>query len=111
MDPKTLKRTDMGLTGAVIILCQVISSFQSSRNLSQEIDQLKSAFHEEKAEHEKYFVKKEELGEVSLKLDKMSKRLFVIQKQIKNLNFVSSDSETIIGCRYNRSFSNALGHL
>lgn len=101
---KQLRKSDMGLTGAIIILCQVISSLQTSRNLSSEFDELKFQFLNAKAEQEQYFVKKEELKKVSFKLDSMNDRLDIIQKQIKFLkDFAWSEPQTVIGCALHKT--------
>lgn len=100
-----LKKRDMGLAGAVIVLAQVISNFQSTRNLSNEIDQLKTEFHQVRSDQEQYFVKKEELKVVTVKLDSMSGQLSKIRNQIKSMT--DSDvafNKSFIGCS---SFSQA----
>lgn len=79
MDTKTIKKTDVGLAGAVIVLAQVLASFQSSKNLSEEMDKLRSDFRALKSEQEVYFVKREELNKVSIKLDKLAKQLRLIR--------------------------------
>lgn len=83
MGETTLKRRDMGFTGAVILLAQVMATLQSSRNLSNELDELKNQFNLVKTEQAKYFVKREELKQLALKLDAMNDQLIKIGHQIR----------------------------
>lgn len=92
-DDKQLNRRDMGLTGALIVIAQVISSFHSTSNLSRDIDEMRQEFVQVKSDTEKYFVKKEELGKVVVKLDKMNDQLVKIGKQIKSVKDLSQVSE------------------
>lgn len=98
-----LRRRDMGLTGAIIVLAQVLSSFQANRNLSQDIEDLKSQIHQAKEDRQKYFVKKEEFQAVVITLDKMADQLDDINKEIKSIkdDYVSYAAEDgTVSCVY-----------
>lgn len=85
-----LKRRDMGLASAIIVIAQVLSNFQSSqslsKNVSDDILKLRKEFDQARIEHEQFFVKKEELKKVVAKLDSMNSKLKVINKQIEKLS-------------------------
>jgi Ser-tRNA(Ala) deacylase AlaX len=86
-----LRRRHMGLAGAIIIISQVItqyfSSSHSNKNISEELLQMK-------INQEKYFVKKEELEQVSSKIDKMRKDLADMNDKIRFIKrYVSSEEK------------------
>lgn len=96
-----LRKRDMGLAGAIIVLAQVLSSFQTSRNLSNEMDQLKSEFQIVRFEQEKYFVKKKELKNVIVKLDSMKVQLAGIRQQLRSIRHIAlNDDDNIVGCSF-----------
>ncbi len=78
----------MGLAGAIIVLAQVLSSFQSTTNLKLEMDQIKSDFLKVRKDQLNYYVKNEE------KLNSLGSQLHKITNQIKSMG----KSDGIIGC-------------
>jgi hypothetical protein len=87
-----LRRRHMGLAGGIIIVSQIItqyfSSSHSTKNIYEEVRQIRS-------DQEKFFVKKEELESVSHKLDRLRKDLSEMDDRIKFIKrYVSSDSKS-----------------
>lgn len=80
-----MKKKDMGIASAVIVLAQFLSTFQSSHNVSGEIRDLKRSIEHVKIEQEKYFVRKEELKTVVTKLDHLASELSRMNDQIKSM--------------------------
>ncbi len=78
-----LKRRDISLTGAIILISQALTSFHSSHRLSKEMEAFKASFLQLKIDQEKFFVKKEELKTVVTKLDSVKKELTELNEQIK----------------------------
>lgn len=90
-----LKRRDMGFASVVIVIAQIISSIQStenvSSNLSNEISNVRIQLDEARSHQEKYFVKREELDKVVAKIDSMNSQLKKIKRHL-------DIHETISGC-------------
>ena len=75
----------MGIASLVIMVSQLVSTFQTSKGLSDDIKHLREEIAQVKHEHAKYFVKKEELRTVVKKLDHMAGELVRINDQIERL--------------------------
>ncbi len=88
-DGLPVRRRDMGLASVAVILSQVLSSFQSNRDLSKDIQQIRTEFHQIRDDQEKYFVRKEELRRVDEKLDLMNTQLAQIRVQIKKIGDIA----------------------
>ena len=80
----------MGITGAVIVIAQFLSSLQSSRVVTDDIRELRQDIEQVRVDHEKYYVKKEELQKVVAKIDQIHKKLTKIQSNTASLNSLSS---------------------
>lgn len=116
MDIKTLqnmvvKRRDMGVVGIIIVVSQLFTSFQSSQNVSEQLEHFRDEFSQSQVDLEKYFVRKTDVAVINQKLDKTNEKLAQIGEQIKNLKSLVKDhtyteSETepdIVGCVYRSS--------
>jgi uncharacterized protein YydD (DUF2326 family) len=106
MDDKRIKRKDLGIAGAVVVIAEAITNFTSSRSISHEVIKIKDEIKDMKVEREQYFVRKTELSSVSKKLDKLNDQLIrvddkiaSIKKELK-LNFATMEYEDsdLIGC-------------
>lgn len=80
-----LKRRDVGLAGAIIILSQFLSGLQSSNKVSDEIIKFKDEYHQSQVDLEKFFVRKSELSKVVKKLDKMNDQLVQMNEKIESM--------------------------
>ncbi len=80
-----VKKRDMGLAGAIIVISQLISNVQSSNKVSDEIIKFKDEYHQSQVDLEKFFVRKSELSKVVKKLDKMDDRLSQMNQKIESL--------------------------
>jgi hypothetical protein len=83
--PGSLKKRDMGIASILIVVSQLASTFQTSKGISDDIRDLRAEIASVRKDHEKYFVKKEELGTVVVTLNRMTKELVRINQQIKTL--------------------------
>src|SRR4051812_36599657 len=85
-----LRRRHMGLAGAIIIVSQIITQYfsnhNSSKNISEEIKEIR-------ADQEKYFVKKDELQSVSIKIDKIRNDLSEMDSKIRFIKRYVSNEE------------------
>ncbi len=99
-----IKRGEMGIAGAIIVISQVLSQFQITRNTGKEVDELKQEFRQVKIDQEKYFVKKEEMRLVVNKLEQMASELASMTREIKSIRedgFLTLDLDhpgDVIGC-------------
>lgn len=99
-NPNAPKRKDLGIASAVLVLSQIVSVYNSSHNLSAQIDELKTSIDNVQSNQELYFVKKEEMKKVSYKLDAMNEQLIQIQRELRFIkNFAINDSP-IETCSY-----------
>lgn len=99
---KPIKRRDMGIAGAIIILAQVLSSTQSAQNLSKEIAELKRDIEASNLEREQYFVRKTEIFSLTRKLDRVSDQVTSLKIAVYNRNHLD---EANIGLRLCGPFS------
>jgi hypothetical protein len=99
---KQLRKADMGWTGAIIILCQVISSFQASKSVSEELKDLKISILDIRVDQEKNFVRKEQAKTFEAKIEEIKEDVKDIKKQIKHLRseYAYSDPKGIVGCAF-----------
>ncbi len=81
--PQTIKRSEFGLAGAIIILAQALTNFHSSTGILQEVESLKASVHQLKVDQEKYLVKKDEFKQLVTKLDKVCLKLGKISHKKK----------------------------
>jgi len=102
----SVKRRDIGIAGALIILSQAITSSQSSNSITNQIDELRNQLIQLKVDREQYFVRKDELKKVINKLDKMQVDIATINEQIKWLRHMAEldtrYDEEVVGCLYER---------
>lgn len=100
------KSKDFSLPGAIlIVISQVFSSFQSSDQISKEIEKFRDDFQQSLVDREKYFVRKTELSEMFSKIDRLNVQMIKMNEQIKTLksqyqSFLDDvgGNETIISC-------------
>lgn len=109
-----IKRRDMGIAGALIVISQFISSFQSSQSVSSEISKFKEDFNQLKVDREQYFVRKTDLAPVLTKLDSLNEQLVKLNEKVASLKRVVRDNygydeanlygaeggDDIIGCTF-----------
>ncbi len=86
LDPRLANKKDMGLAGAILVLSQVLSSYQSTQKVTAELADLKGAFTLMRSDQEKYFVKKEELVVVVRKLDQLVVEMSRVRRNIKSMS-------------------------
>lgn len=112
-----LKKRDMGIAGAIIVLSQVISNFQSSKSISEEFKDLKNQFIQLQLDQEKYFVKKSDMKKVVSQLDKMNEELSKINDQIESIRDTTAFLEpfddqkkenSIIGCVHKKPLNRGI---
>ncbi len=106
-----IRKTDMSLPGALlIVVSQLFSSFQSSDNISKEIEKFRNEFQQSIVDRETFFVRKTELSTIIGKIDQLNSKLIKMSEQIKNLKkeyYSLSDSADeygpeIVGCSYDK---------
>jgi hypothetical protein len=83
--PSSIKRRDIGIAGAAIMLAEALSNFQSSKNVSTEIVKFKEEFQQSRVDREQFFVRKTEIEALNLKLDKMSDQIAELSNQVTSL--------------------------
>lgn len=86
----SVKRRDIGIAGALIVLAQAITSSKSADSINLQIEELKKSFIAAKIEREQFFVRKEELKGVVTKLDKLEIEIAKIGERINYLGDSSS---------------------
>ena len=80
-----IKRRDVGIAGALIVLAQLFSDFKASHNVSSEILKFREEFQSSKLEREQFFVRKSELDSLGHKLEKINDQLFQLSQQVVSL--------------------------
>ncbi len=75
----------MGLAGAVIVISQFLSNFQSSQTVSSEIVKFKEEFQESIVDREKFFVRKTDISPVLAKLDLLNVQLVKLNEKVSSL--------------------------
>jgi hypothetical protein len=80
-----IKRRDIGVAGAAIVVAEVLSNFQSSQNVASEIQKFKEEFQASKVEREQFFVRKAEVEKISTKLDQVSDQITQLNTQVVSL--------------------------
>lgn len=98
-----LKRKDLGIAGAVIVLAEAASNFQSSRSVSTEVIKMHDELTIMKVERDAYFVKKTELANVMKKIDKMNDSIVSIDVKVgklKQMMNAENSNEDLVGCAY-----------
>lgn len=79
-------KNNLGVPGAIlIVISQLISGYQSSNQISQEIVKFREEFQQSLVDREKYFVRKTELGELGHKIDGLNSKIIKMGEQIKAL--------------------------
>lgn len=86
-----IKKRDLGIAGAIVVLAELLSNFQSSQNVATEIVKFREEFAASNLEREQFFVRKSELGNLSIKLDKANDQLTKLNDQVVSLRvFIKS---------------------
>ncbi len=103
-----LRKRDMGLAGAIIVIAQAITQefyrFHSVNDISDELREIR-------ADQEKYFVKKSELKKFAQKIDDLKKEIARLNSKIESKTIINHDKfskfkkqteedEEIIGCNF-----------
>lgn len=83
MERPSVKKTDIGLAGALIILAQTLSSHRSTDQLSKEIQNLKDDIRALKVDQQEFFVRKPELELLEEKLNLANEQLSNIKNWIQ----------------------------
>lgn len=97
----TVKRGELGLAGSLIVLAQVLSSYQSTSSVSSDIQGLRSDIEDIRKDQGLYFVKKDDLRSVQSKISKINDQLTEIKKQIRALrsDYAFLPAEPEIECK------------
>lgn len=99
-----IKRRDLGIAGTLIVLFQSFISFQSSQNISAQFEKLEQQIQDSKVHTEQFFVRKEEMDNVSKKLEKMNDQLTRLNNKVISLRsflkdrFKYGDESSEISC-------------
>jgi chromosome segregation ATPase len=80
-----LKRKDMGLASVIIVLTQIISTFNSSQKNATDFKELKASFDDLHNYREKFLVKKDDLKSLTTKLDRLHSQFVKLNKEIKSI--------------------------
>lgn len=83
--PPTVKRKELGLAGAVLLISQLVGSYQASQNVSAELVNFRADLQKNTIEREQYFVRKTDVIPVIDKLDKLSDKLAAIDLKLTSL--------------------------
>lgn len=113
MKSKTIpiKRREVGIAGAVIVIAQFISTFQSSQSVTNEIAKLREEFQQLRIDREQYFSRKTDLIPILTKLDKMNEKLIELNEKLASLkdevrenrksfeaNLYGAEGGDLVGC-------------
>lgn len=93
-----IKRRDMGIAGAIIVLSQALTSLQSSHSISGQVEELKNQLQTSKMETEQYFVRKTELVTVVAKIDKLSDQVSDLKNQFSKFQMHMEDKYSLEEC-------------
>jgi hypothetical protein len=94
----TIKRRDMGIAGAIIVLSQAVTSLQSSHSISGQVEELKTQLETSKIEREQYFVRKTELVTVVAKIDKLSDQVSDLKNNFSRFQIEMQDKYSLQEC-------------
>jgi len=97
---KIVKKADMGLVGAIIVASQILSSMQSTKNISDELQHSREEFNQYRMERES--LRKEDMKIVMDKLDEISKHLARVDRRVKDITLEDS--------QYSEDRSSVQGH-
>lgn len=89
----TARRRDMGIAGAVVILSQVLTNYQSTNTVATEIRELKDAIQDIRKEQRTTFARKEQLKSLETSMDEVKSELQEIKKQIRRLSNQYAEAE------------------
>lgn len=87
-----LKKREIGIASAMIVVSQAFTSFQGTHNVNEELRSLKDAFQQSQIASEKYLVKKTDVAKISDKLETMNDQLIRMNEQIKSLKAFVRDN-------------------
>lgn len=91
MEGDPLKKRDMGIAGALIVLTQVLTNFHSSETVTDRIEELQKEFRQSLVDREQYFVRKIEIRDLSSKIEKVNGELIQIKNQVTSLKALLKD--------------------
>lgn len=86
MDKDPLKKRDLGLAGIVVVICQTLTNYHSSGNVSDQVRELRLDLEDLRMHQEKHFVRKEEIKSLELKLDDLKSQVIKLNGQIDKLS-------------------------
>ncbi len=69
------RKKDIGIVGALVMLSQAVSNFQSTSSLKDEILKLKVEFAQAQLDREVHFAKKTDIVSLSKKVDKVGRQV------------------------------------
>lgn len=101
----TARRQDMTIAGAVVIISQVLTNYQSTTTVATEIKELREAIQSIRTEQQNTFAKKEQVKAISSSMEDVKSDLQEIKKQIKMLSnqYAQTDiyeNDDAIECSY-----------
>lgn len=79
---KLLLRKDLGIAGTVVVLSQLITSFQSQQTVTERIDKLSETIQVMRLDVEQFFVRKTDLQNLSHKIDQLSEQVAHIKEHL-----------------------------
>ncbi len=91
--PPPIRRKDVGIAGAVIVLSQLLSSFQSSQTVTTQMGHLQEEFQQLKVDRELYFVRKADIVPLTEKLDKLNDKLISINENVSVIKRFLKDNK------------------
>ena len=78
-------KKELGISSLVVIIAQVISTFQGTGSVQNEIKELKKEIHESSIERERFFVRKSDIEPMKVKIDSVHLELSDINRKITRL--------------------------
>ena len=98
-----IKRRDLGLAGTLVVIIDALSSYQSSRFLSTDVNKLKDEVIQMRLDSEKYFVKKTEMSIVVNKLDTLNTQITQLDQTLRDYGYRVETEAGIVGCDYKKT--------
>lgn len=92
-----IKKRDMGIAGALIVIAQSVISFQSAQIISDDIQAIRQDLQDSNLAREQFFARKTEIAVISIKMDKMAEQLTRLKQQVGELQSDVQESYVMDG--------------
>lgn len=79
-----IKRKDMGIAGALIVVIQGITALQSTNSVSADIEALRKEIQQSAIERERFFVRKTDLLVLTQKIDDLADKVTDLKSHLED---------------------------